>query len=294
MSICKVENFYDSIRRYHTVKEVTERTKIELEYLNKSCGTTASLKRYLTIYRNYLKDKISDSKLVESQSLIKLLFSTLTLSYDQQKEFKKAHNVEISEGQSNLRKIYDVEKYINVSIGLLDAISIYDRIIGLCALTGRRPAEIATSAILSPVDSNKRQAIFTGQLKVKDRIDVAPYKIPLLYDYEPIAKTLSSVREAKPQFIGNPLLFNGVASSELSIRVKKHFAGLIEGTIKLKNLRAIYALLAFDLMKKQITNGYITVSMNSYFSKILGHSEDDVVTCGSYIDFCLPIENKKK
>ena len=32
--------------------------------------------------------------------------------------------------------------------------------------------------------------------------------------------------------------------------------------------------------------------MNSYFSKILGHSEDDVVTCGSYIDFCSPIENK--
>jgi integrase len=292
MSICKVENFYDSIRRYHTVKEVTERTKIELEYLNKLCGTTASLKRYLTMYRNYLKDKISDSKLVENQSLIKLLLSTLILSYDQQKEFKKAHNVEVSEGQSNLRKIYDVEKYINVSIGLLDAVSVYDRIIGLCALTGRRPAEIATSAVFSTVDNNERQAIFTGQLKVKDRIDIAPYNIPLLYDYEPIAKTLTSIREAKPQFIGNPLLFNGIASSELSARVKKHFSGLIEGTIKLKNLRAIYALLAFDLMKKQITDGYITVSMNSYFSKILGHSEDDVVTCGSYIDFCLPIDNK--
>ena len=191
-----------------------------------------------------------------------------------------------------MRKIYDVEKYINVSIRLLDAVSVYDRIIGLCALTGRRPAEIATSAVLSPVDNDERKAIFTGQLKVKDRIDVAPYNIPLLYDYEPIAKTLNSIREAKPQFVGNPLLFNGIASSELSSRVKKHFSGLIEGTIKLKNLRAIYALLAFDLMKKQITDGYITVSMNSYFSKILGHSEDDVVTCGSYIDFCLPIDNK--
>jgi integrase len=291
MTICKVENFYDSIRRYHTIIKVTERSKIELRYLNKSCGTTASLKRYLTMYRNYLKDKISDSKLVENQSLLKLLLSILTLDYDQQKEFKKSHNVEISEGQRNLRKIYNVEKYINVSIGLLDAVSIYDRIIGLCALTGRRPAEIATSAVLSHIFNNKRQAIFTGQLKVKDRIDVAPYKIPLLYDYEPIAKTLASIREVKPQFIGNPLLFNGIASSELSARVKKHFTGLIEGKIQLKNLRAIYALLAFDLMKKQITDGYITVSMNSYFSKILGHSEDDVVTCGSYIDFCLPIEN---
>ena len=292
MSICKVESFYDSIRKYHTIIKVTKRTKIELRYLNKVCGTTASLKRYLTIYRNYLKDKIADNKQVENQSLLKLLLSILTLNHKQQVEFKKAHNVEISEGQSNLRKIYDVEKYINVSIGLLDAVSVYDRIIGLCALTGRRPAEIATSAILSPVNSNERQAIFIGQLKVKDRIDVAAYNIPLLYDYEPIAKTLISIKEAKPQFVGNPLLFNGIASSELSSRVKKHFAGLIEGTIQLKNLRAIYALLAFDLIKKQITDGYITVSMNSYFSKILGHSEDDVVTCGSYIDFCLPIENK--
>lgn len=290
MSICKVESFYDSIRKHHTIKKVTERAELELDYLNKSCGTTASLKRYLTMYRNYLKDKIGTNKQVENQFLLKLLLSILTLNYEQQKEFKKAHNVEISEGQSNLRKIYDVEKYIDVSIGLLDAISVYDRIIGLCALTGRRPAEIATSAIFLPVDSNERLAIFAGQLKIKDRIGVSPYRIPLLHDYTPIAKTLSSVREAKPQFAGNPPLFNAIASSELSARVKKHFAGLIEGTIQIKNLRSIYALLSFDLIRKQSNDGYVTVSMNSYFSKILGHSEDDVVTCGSYIDFCLPIE----
>ncbi len=96
MSICKVEAFYDSIRKYHTVKKVTERAKIELRYLNKACGTTASLKRYLTMYRNYLKDKISDNKVVEKQPLLKLLLSILTLNRKQQIEFKKAHNVEIS------------------------------------------------------------------------------------------------------------------------------------------------------------------------------------------------------
>jgi len=293
MSICQVEGFYDSIRKYHTVKEITKRANIEIQYLNEVCGTTASLKRYLTMYKNYLKDKISTSKLVEKQPLLNLLLSILTLNNEQQTEFKKAHHVEISQGQRNLRKIYDAEKYIDISIGLLDAVSVYDRIIGLCALTGRRPAEIATSAIFSPVGSNNRLAMFTGQLKVKDRIGITPYEIPLLYDYKPIVKTLISIREAKPQFLGEPLLFNGVASSELGIRVKKHFAGLIEGTIQIKSLRAIYALLAFDTVSKQSKDGYVTVSINSYFSKILGHSEDDVVTCGSYIDFCLPIENKK-
>lgn len=79
MSICQVESFYDSIKKYHTVKEVTKKTKIEAKYLNEICGTTASLKRYLTMYRNYLKEKIGDNKLVENQSLLKLLLSILTL-----------------------------------------------------------------------------------------------------------------------------------------------------------------------------------------------------------------------
>ena len=79
----------------------------------------------------------------------------------------------------------------------------------------------------------------------------------------------------------------------LGNRVKKRFNGLIEGEIQLKNLRAIYALLAFEEASKQATDGYVTISMNAFFSKVLGHSENDVVTCGSYIDFCLPRESKK-
>jgi hypothetical protein len=105
-----------------------------------------------------------------------------------------------------------------------------------------------------------------------------------------IARALANIREAKPQFMNNPLLFNGTASGELGIRVKRHFAGLIEGDIQAKNLRAIYALLSFDQFNKQSSDGYVTISMNSYFSKVLGHSENDVVTCGSYIDFCLPTQ----
>jgi hypothetical protein len=293
MSINQVKSFHDSIKKYHTVKEITKRAKLEAKYLNEVCGTTASLKRYLTMYRNYLKDKIRTDILIEKQPLLNLLLSILTLNDKQQSEFKKAHNVEISQGQRNLRKIYDVDKYIKISIGLLDAISVYDRIIGLCALTGRRPAEIATSASFFSVGNNKNLAIFDGQLKAKDRIGITPYEIPLLHDYDSIVKTLASIRESKPQFVGEPLLFNGIASGELGTRVKKHFAGLIEGKIQLKNLRAIYALITFDMFNKQSNDGYVTVSMNSYFSKVLGHSEDDVVTCGSYIDFCLPSTNKQ-
>lgn len=287
MSICKVENFYDAIQKYKTLKDLNNRIDIEVEYLNKSCGSVASLKRYFTMYRNYLKSKIQPSQKIGSKSLLDLLLSKFTLNTEQQQIFKSNHVLEISHAQKNLRKIYDIQKFIDTGVNLLSAISVYDRILGLCALTGRRPAEIGCTAILKPTE-DKRLALFEGQLKVKDRDDIQPYIIPLLSDYKVINNTLLSIREQKPQFIDKPLLFNGIASKELGIRAKKHFKDIVEGDIQVKNLRAIYATIAYDHYCKSSSVGYITVSMNSYFSKILGHGENDVVTCGSYIDFCLP------
>lgn len=287
MSICKVENFYDAIQRYKTLKDLNKRIDIEVDYLNKSCGSVASLKRYFTMYRNYLKSKIQPSQKIGSKSLLDLLLSRFALNIEQQQTFKNNHVLEISHAQKNLRKIYDIQKFIDTGVNLLSTVSIYDRILGLCALTGRRPAEIGCTAILKPTE-DKRLALFEGQLKVKDRDDIQPYIIPLLSDYEAINNTLLSIREQKPQFIDKPLLFNGVASKELGIRSRKHFKDIVEGDIQVKNLRAIYATIAYDHYCKSSSVGYITVSMNSYFSKILGHGENDVVTCGSYIDFCLP------
>ena len=287
MSICKVENFYDAIQKYKTLKDFNKRIDIEIEYLNKSCGSVASLKRYFTMYRNYLKSKIQPSQKIGSKSLLDLLLSRFALNIEQQQTFKNNHVLEISHAQKNLRKIYYVQKFIDTGVNLLSAVSMYDRILGLCALTGRRPAEIGCTAILKPTE-DKRLALFEGQLKVKDRDDIQPYIIPLLSNYEAINNTLLSIREQKPQFIDKPLLFNGVASKELGIRARKHFKDIVEGDIQVKNLRAIYATIVYDHYCKSSSVGYITVSMNSYFSKILGHGENDVVTCGSYIDFCLP------
>ena len=118
------------------------------------------------------------------------------------------------------------------------------------------------TTILKPTE-DKRLALFEGQLKVKDRDDIQTYIIPLLSDYKAINNTLLSIREQKPQFIDKPLLFNGIASKELGIRARKYFKDIVEGDIQVKNLRAIYATITYDIF--QIF--FITVSMNSYFSK---------------------------
>ena len=291
MSICQVENFYDALRKYSTKEAVLKRAMQEVQYLNSKCGSIGSLKRYFSIYRNYLKENVKQDRLVSGVPLLSLLLNTLKLSNEQQSMFMQDQRKEISVSQGNLRKIYNVDEYIAVATQLLDAVSVYDRILGIAALTGRRVAEIACSVKLHPAQDDNLKAMFTGQLKTKGRTDVVPYEIPLLYDYNAIARSLASVQMNKPQFWGNPALFNATASSVLSSLVKKRFAGLFEGKQKTKDLRAIYATIAFNKFQEQETSEFTTISINKFFANILGHSVDDVVTCGSYIDFCTP--NKK-
>lgn len=246
MSICQVENFYDAIRRYKAKDAVLKRTKQEVDYLQQQCGSVGSLKRYFSKYRNFLKENLDHRVLVSGVPLLDLLLETLRLSETQQASFTKEQRQEISLAQGTLRKIYDVDKYISIAVGLLDAVSVYDRILGVAALTGRRVAELACSAKLERYKDDNFKAVFTGQLKTKGRRDVIPYEIPLLHDYDTINSTLKSVQDYKPQFKNNPELFNATASNQLSASVKRHFTGLFEGEPKTKDLRAIYALLAFD------------------------------------------------
>jgi len=294
MGICKVENFYDAIQKYKTKDAVLKRARQEVDYLQQQCGSTGSLKRYFSKYRNFLKDKVDKGRLVSGVPLLDLLLETLRLSETQQASFTKEQRREISQAQGTLRKIYDVDKYISIAVGLLDAVSVYDRILGLAALTGRRVAEIGCTAKLARCEDDNFKAVFTGQLKTKGRTDVIPYEIPLLHDYDTINSTLKSVQDYKPQFKNNPELFNATASNQLSASVKRHFTGLFEGEPKTKDLRAIYALLAFDKFQACEQSEFVTVSINKYFASILGHSVDDVVTCGSYIDFCTPTVKHSK
>jgi len=292
MGICQVENFYEAVKKCRTKEAVLRRAKQEVEYLNNECGSVGSLKRYYSKYRNFLKSNLNASYTVSGVPLLELLLQTLRLSEVQQTSFTQEQRREISSAQGSLRKIYDTDKYIEVAVGLLEAVSVYDRILGLAALTGRRVAELACTAKIEPCEANNFRAIFSGQLKTKGRTDVVPYEIPLLHDCNSIVRTLEDVQAVKPQFKNNPELFNATASGRLGEQVKKHFTGLFEGEPKTKDLRAIYALLAFNKFQEQEDGGFITVSINKFFANILGHSIDDVVTCGSYIDFCTPVKDR--
>jgi integrase len=285
MSICRVEDFYKELKQYDTLKEIRACTIKELQYLNNACGTISSLKKYLSIYRSYLKDHIGDRK-VSKRSLVDVLLEILKLSQEQADKYSEEYTQSVSLKNYNQRKIYDIDSYLDTAKKLLYANSYYDRIIALCVLTGRRSAEIGCTASFEPV-VDEGYLLFSGQLKTKDRGVMLPYQIPVFANYYDLQQCLNSIRRDKPDLINNPTKFNKSVAKEIGGRVKKHLGDYIEGTVRIKDLRAIYATLAYENYLHSCSNDFATISHNAFFSKILGHHEKDLNTCNSYGDFCI-------
>jgi len=283
MGICKAENFFNEIIKMKKVFLIEDACKKEYDYLKNSYNTIASLKTGFSNYRNYLKQVLSYEYCVEGQSVLKILLNIFRLNNQEQLEYNKKKQRQIVNERSNLRAITDVDKYLNISIQLLTSSSYYDKILGLCALTGRRTAEIACSANMVYID--QENVLFSGQLKLKSR-ELKAYKIPVLYDSKVLIETLNSLHKQKPEFINNPPKFHTVAASDLSKKIKKIYVGCFEGTVRPKDLRAIYVELAHALFCKDRK-----IAKQQYYSDILGHNKDDAAISEAYVDFYIDDKN---
>lgn len=272
MGIQRIEDFLTAAKTAQ-IKDLKAICRQESAYLRESYQTLASLKNGFTAYRNAVKDAFADDP--ERQAVI---FALMRLQGDESAAFKQARNVQIVQDRSHLRPIHDVDAFILKGVQLLGAGSYLDMILGLCALTGRRTAEIGTSAVFTP--QGEYQVRFDGQLKTKGRGNVAGYVIPVFHDPAALVTTLAKIRTAKPEFIGNPERFHNAASKELNQRVKKHFAAIFAGPHKPKDLRAAYAEIAYHLFCDDPS-----IAKQQYGSNILGHGEDDASTSESYVDF---------
>jgi len=281
MAIANPQEFFKSINNVKTLSTLRKKMTAEKKYLENGYNTVASLKNGYTAYRNYLKANVAIDRLVGKKPLLDLLLEQFRLSEEQQAIFNSNKREDIKSNKSKLRAIYNIENYLNTANELLDSKYYLDKVLGLCALTGRRAAEIGATAEFKIIDNSSIE--FSGQLKTKTRNDVKPYIIPVLMPNYRIIYALRSIRELKPRYINNPDLFHNATSKDLSIKVKKYFSGLFEGEPKVKDLRAIYALICFTEFHKTPANRKI--DRDVYFSNILGHSKDDITTCGSYVDF---------
>ena len=166
---------------------------------------------------------------------------------------------------------------IGHAVDLLNSSSLYDVVIALSFLTGRRLAEIGCTAKFQILPKEKEWMLFDGQLKLKNRLEQT-YKIPVLTQPRVILNALEQLRAAKPEWIGQMQLFNDKAASNVSKRVKKNFAEFIDDP-EGKDLRAAYAEICYNRFAP------IRTAKTRFFSDILGHGKDDNLTGQSYVDF---------
>lgn len=281
MALSNPSNLYQDIIHLKSKTSIVERLNTERTYLENNYTTVNSLKNSFTIYRNYLKSNLPITLKIRGVSLLNICLDILKLTAEQQKIFVSLKNADIKHDKSNLRLIYNVDAYKNKNLQLLDSPYFIDNVLGLAALTGRRVAEIGCTAEFKKVDD--KTAVFKGQLKNKGSKDTLPYTIPLLVDFEIINESLNKIRILKPRYINNMELFHNSCSKTLSVKTKEIYKGLFEGEPKAKDLRAIYSTICFYEFNKRPENKHI--DRDVYYSQILGHGNDDIYTCGSYIDF---------
>lgn len=269
----KIDQFFSVLKKQKTEEAMLSLIEKEKMYIAINNRAISSKKRTFTHYRNRAKALLKDNK------LLSFFLEIMKLNQDEQREFKKAKIDEIKRSESNLREIYDVDGILSVAVNLLHAQSVYDVILGVCLLTGRRTAEVGCTAEFEFISD--RMLFFKGQLKTR-KDESRSYEIPVLsYSASDVIDAMVSITTKRTSEL-TPAIFNAKASNELSLRVKKHFQRFVEGDITAKDLRAVYATTAYhELNNKRIDKA-------SYFSRILGHSEDDLVTRASYSDFFIP------
>jgi hypothetical protein len=252
----------------------------EVTYLNNAYTTVNSVKNAFTAYRNYFKDNEISHPTLDDVALENLVFSHLRLTDEQMVEFKKRKSLQVIEDMGDLRMVTEalIDAYLEKSVSLLRSSSYLDLIIGLSALTGRRTAETATSAEFKCLDAST--ILFNGQLKVKGKLDVGPYEIPTLHDAQDLVNHLAILRKAKPHLVSQSKKFHDCCSKDINLRTKKHFENLFNYRFTPKDMRALYAEICFKFINEKPN-----ISRPLYYSRVLGHSKDDVTTAQSYDDF---------
>ena len=239
-------------------------------------------------YGNVVKETIQRIGLRHSPERLKgmVVLALMRLDGEDGKTYRDETQAAVSHGMDSelgRREIVSVDRFISIGEGLLDAGSYLARILGLCAVTGRRTVEIACTARFEKTGPN--EVSFSGQAKARDRNDVGPYRIPTLVHADRVLECLATIRADKPDLVENPEIFHSRCAKDLHVRARVFSEVFNAGHAKPKDLRPTYAEIAWLLFDERRTGKPL------YFSRILGHGSKDIVTALSYDDFVVTDPN---
>ena len=267
----RIENFIRNLENETNIQNVCITEK---DYIDNHYSTIGSRKKTYSLYRK----AVNDNKF--SIELKKIVLDILKLSNEEMIEYKKDYREKVKHEHDNLRYINDVQGYIETAISLLQSKNFIDKVLGFAAITGRRVAEIGSTAEFEL--HTPQHLIFKGQLKTKDSNYYDSYIIPILMNTYDFITHFRFFREQYKKYLNNPDTFHNSCSKDLSFKVKVHFSKFVEGVITPKNLRAIYATITSNEFNKNTRK-----TNQSYVADILGHSPDDLNTVNSYFVFKL-------
>lgn len=310
----RVVDFFHVLNCVSDEKAFVNLCKQERDNVRAKYNTVQSMKTKFSQYRSYLRNhyyqynpvlnaavKNIDSLTKQGNSIDKSTLLTATnfsfsltelkkhylryltiLNYLKIEDFENRkinedYNATVKSSRSNLRYILDVEGYIEKAVSLLKVDSFIDNVLGLAALTGRRVAEIGCTAEFSYVDDFTVK--FRGQLKTKDSDNSSSIEIPVLANSQLIISALERVRKNFNQYVNNPVKFHNNCSSALSKKAYQ-FEYFVEDKVTAKDLRAIYAAIAFDRYCHDDR-----MDDTVYYSTVLAHDERDTHTCLSYTKY---------
>lgn len=276
MAIQRVDYFMNQIAGIEGLKLKKVCLK-EVDYLRKNYKLSV-FRTSLTPYRKAVKDAFESPRR-------EIILSYLTLTDEEAIQCKVEQESRLSERLQGLKALNDVDGLLMKAEELLTSSSYLHKILGLAALTGRRPAEIACTANFTPSKTREGWMLFEGQLKGKEREDLAPYEIMVLTAPEKITRALSEIRERKPEFIDNPKRFHDAASKELNKLSKKFFSEFTDSEVSPSDLRPIYAEIVYLFLEIK------TIAKPKFFSILLGHAPDDNKTGMSYQDWYIADES---
>jgi len=275
MNGLRIDSFLKNIEVEPNIKDIC---LLEKNYIDNYYNTIGSRKKTYSLYRK----AVNDNKF--SMDYKKTILDILRLSYEEMMEYKKDYKEKVKNKQDNLRYIKDVKGYIETAISLIQSASFIDKVLGFSAITGRRVAEIGSTAEFEL--ETPQHLLFKGQLKTKESAYYDSYIIPILMNTYDFITQFRFFREQHVKYLNKPEIFHNSCSKDLSFKVKVHFNKFVEGVITPKSLRAIYATIAANEFNKNSRK-----TDQSYIADILGHSPDDLNTVNSYFIFKLKEES---
>lgn len=261
--------------------------------------TNSTKKLYMSKFRKGVRDALAEAE-PNAERLLRVeaeLMEILRIDPEILSKLHQDYQAKVKETNRDLVLVPEWEWIVTMLKHMLVHKDMELRVIGLMGLTGRRFREILQSGDFEPVISETDRGMvrqrwlltFKGQLKTKggpNTMSGRGFVIPVLEEADKVLKAFRELRASPKgrEWMNAP---EGVLKSTLNNAFNKALTDSPiakvwpdKAPLSLKELRGLYAEIAYVNFGPRTTRG-------PYFSRILGHSEEDETTALSYMRYSL-------